>query len=62
MLLAIEPLFLHGGDQMAVLDEGGGGVTVVRVYPQDVQAFSLWNELRRAGGKAQPLYEMRSGS
>jgi hypothetical protein len=41
MFLAIKAFFLGCGDQTTVLDESSGGVTVVRVYPQNVQAFSL---------------------
>ena len=35
MLDPAEALFFGGGDELAVADETGGGVTVVGVYPED---------------------------
>jgi len=38
MLFSIEPLFFSRSDELPVFDDTGGGITVIRVDPQNVQA------------------------
>ena len=38
VLLAVEAFFLYGRDKLTIFDDRGSGITVIRVYPQDVQA------------------------
>jgi hypothetical protein len=38
MLFSIEPLFFTRSDELPVFDDTGGGITVIRVDSQNVQA------------------------
>jgi hypothetical protein len=38
MLFSIEPLFFNRSNELPVFDDSGSGITVIRVYSQDVQA------------------------
>jgi hypothetical protein len=38
MLFSIEPLFFSRSDELPVFDDTGGGITVIGVDPQNVQA------------------------
>ena len=38
MLFSIEPLFFSRSDELPVFDDTGGGIMVIRVDPQNVQA------------------------
>jgi hypothetical protein len=37
MLFSIETFFLNCGNELAIFDDCRRGITVIRVYPQDVQ-------------------------
>jgi hypothetical protein len=38
MLLSIEPLFFNCSDELPVFDDSSSGITVIRIYPENVQA------------------------
>ena len=38
MLLAIEAFFLYGRDKLTIFYDRGGGITVIGVYTQNIQA------------------------
>jgi len=38
VLLAVEAFFLYGRNKLTIFNDRGSGITVIRVYPQDVQA------------------------
>ncbi len=38
MLFSIETLFFNCSDELTIFDDGGSGIAVIRIYPEDVQA------------------------
>jgi hypothetical protein len=38
VLFAVEAFFLYGRDKLTIFDNRGSSITVIRVYPQNVQA------------------------
>jgi hypothetical protein len=38
MFFSIKPLFFNRRYELPIFDDGGSGITVIRVYPQNVQA------------------------